>query len=98
MTSPRDEATEVKDFDPASFAAKLRVPPGTRYVEARGTERVREALVAGRAVFVQSCDGRAFVWREGPAYLADHFFMGPPRKLRFETLDEAVDFAAGLCE
>lgn len=98
MTNPSSELPPAKEFDPRHFAGDLRVPPGTRYIETSTAEKARQALGSGLAVYVQSCEGRAFVWKEGDAYLADHFFMGPPRKLRFETLEEAVDFASGLCE
>ena len=91
---------EVKSFKPGNFPQQLRLPEGTEYVEPDTEEGIRAALDAGYAVYVQSCDGRAFVWPEegGEGYLADRFFFGPARQHRFESVEEAASFAAGLCE
>jgi hypothetical protein len=93
---PDDDAP--KTFRPESFPMELRLPAGTEYVEADTLEQIRNALAAGRAVYAEGCEGKAFVWPAGEGYLADHFYAGRPRPHRFETLQEAADFAAGLCE
>ena len=89
----------IAAYNPANFMVKLRVPEGLRYVETSSLSEVRDALESGLGVFVESCNGKAFVWAAEDGFPADQFFLGPPvRHLFFETLEEAADFASGLCE
>ena len=96
--STHNDATNAKTFDPARFPMELHVPPGLEYVEESTLEGIRTALEDGLGVYVESCDGRAFVWPEDDTYRADHFFVGPARLHTFETAEEAADFASDLCE
>jgi len=87
----------IKTFAQDEYAARLRVPEGTQFVEADSTGDIREALQSGRAAYVESCSGRAFVWKEGGLYKVDHFFFGPPRQIDYESEEDAVNYAAALC-
>lgn len=89
----------IATYNPADFPVELRVPQGMRYVNGAGLSEIHEALESGLGVFVEGCEGKAFVWPAGDGFLADRFFLGPPvSRLSFETLEEAADFASGLCE
>jgi hypothetical protein len=85
-------------FSQADFATKLRVPEGTPYVLAETAEEIRAAVESGRAAMVESCNGRAFVWKEDGKYHVDQFFFGPRRELDYEDEEAAVDYAASMCE
>lgn len=90
---------KVRRFDPGRFAQSLRLPAGSLYVEGSTVEHARRALSAGYAVYAEGCDGRAFVWPSGDgAYEADVFYLGPAKPRRLETLEEAADLAASMCE
>jgi hypothetical protein len=95
-TSERFGKTRV--FHAADYAVPLSVPDGARFAEPKAKNNIKPALQAGLVVFVLSCDGRAFVWREGERYVADLFFLAPARHLEFSTVEEATEFASGLCE
>jgi hypothetical protein len=87
-----------KIFKQANYPMPLRLPDGTPYVDGAKYDDILESLRAGMAVFVQSCNGRAFIWRDGDRYLVDHFFFAPARHLQFASAEEAADFGADLCE
>ena len=87
-----------KTFQQDNFAIKLHVPEGMKYVDARHYEQIKDFLQKGWAVYAESCDGRAFVWREGDKYYGELFFMGPSKLMEFDSLEAAADFASGLCE
>jgi len=91
MSSPRR-------YSQADFATKLRVPEGIEYVLAEDAEEIRAALDSGRAALVESCNGRAFVWREDGMFRVDQFFFGPRRELDYASQDDAVDYVANMCE
>jgi hypothetical protein len=85
-------------FSQANFGTKLRVPEGLPYVLAETAEEIRAALESGRAAMVESCNGRAFVWKEDGKFHVDQFFFGPRRELDYDNEDGAVDYAANMCE
>jgi len=87
-----------KTFHQDDFATKLRVPEGTNYVEAHNYEQIKEALEKGLAVYAESCDGRAFVWRDGDKFYGELFFRSPAKPMEFKDIEAAADFASGLCE
>ena len=89
---------DKKTFRQANFAAKLRVPEGAEYVEASDYDEIKSALEEGLAVYVESCAGRAFLWREGEKIKADMFFHSPASAMEFDSIDAAADFASELCE
>lgn len=88
----------VRTYSQADFATKLRMPEGIEYVLADSAEEIRDALDKGQAALVESCNGRAFVWREDGKFRVDTFFFGPRRELDYESEDEAVDYASSMCE
>ena len=89
---------QKKTFHQADFATKLRVPEGADYVEAGDYEQIKSALQENLAVFVESCSGRAFLWRDGDKIQADMFFHSPAQAREFSSVDEAADWASELCE
>jgi len=88
----------VRRFNQGEYTIPLRVPDGMPYKLGTTSEQIKAALEEGFAVFGEGCDGRVFVWPVGSGYEADHFFLGPATPHHFESIDEAADFAAGLCE
>lgn len=101
MNQPMNEHDlgAIKRFNPRDFTQDLRLREGTAYVEGSTIEHARRALRAGYAVYAEGCDGRAFVWADDDGeYKADLFFIGPAKPKAFDTLAEAADFAASLCE
>jgi hypothetical protein len=92
------ELGEIRSFNPRNFTQDLRLREGVAYVEGSTIEHARRALSLGFAVYAEGCDGRAFVWGDNDGYKADVFFMGPARHKEFDSLDEAADFAASMCE
>jgi len=91
-------AEKRKTYHQADFATKLRVPEGTEYVDANSYEDVKAGLEEGMAVHVESCVGRAFLWKAGDKIQADLFFLSPAKAMEFDTIDEAADWASELCE
>ena len=89
---------QVKEFAQDDYAARLRVPDGTPFIEVYSVDEIRAALECGRAAYLECCSGRAFVWKEGPLYKVDHFFFGPPRQIDYESEQDAVNYASTLCE
>lgn len=89
---------ERKTFHGCDYPQDLRVPENLTYVDGEKGQQIRAALEAGLGVYVESCEGKAFVWPEGSGFTADHFYAGPPRRHDFESAEAAADFAAGLCE
>jgi len=87
-----------KTFRQADFGVELRLPDGSGYVDAHGAEEIREALESGLAAFVEGCNGKAFIWRDGGIYRVDHFYLGRAKGYDFDSEEEAVDYAAELCE
>jgi len=90
--------TQPQVYHQADHPMKLRVPEGIKYVEARSYEEIKAALEEGMAVYVESCDGRAFLWKQDGAVLADVFYLSDARPHDFGSLEEAADFAAELCD
>jgi hypothetical protein len=91
MSSPRR-------YSQTDFATKLRVPEGIEYVLAENAREIRSAVDSGRAALVESCNGRAFIWRDDGAFHVDQFFFGPRRELDYSSEDDAVDYVANMCE
>lgn len=85
-------------YSQADFGTKLRVPEGIPYVLADSAEEIHAALESGRAAMVESCNGRAFVWKDDGKYHVDQFFFGPRRELDYDEEDAAVDYASSMCE
>jgi hypothetical protein len=98
QAEPAAQEAVAGRFSRKNFATKLRVPEGTPYVEGSTIEQIKAAIRAGYAVYGEGCDGRVFLWATEEGYEADHFFFGPANPHHFDDLDEAADFAAGLCE
>jgi len=92
------EQMTIKTYHSADFAPDLRVPEGIKYIEPHYEEDIREALANGMAVYVESYEGRAFVWPSGDHYEADLFFTAAPKARSFSTLDEAVEWASYFIE
>jgi hypothetical protein len=95
---PENDPGPHKTFRAEDYAQDLRVPEGLPYVDGEKLEQIRDALEAGLGVYVESCEGKAFVWPEGDGFTADHFYYADPRRHDFETAAGAADFASGLCE
>ncbi len=90
--------SDVRRYHQSDFATKLRVPEGIEYVIADSAEEIRAAIDAGRAALVESCNGRAFVWKDGPKTRVDQFFFGPRRQLDYDSEEDAVDYASSMCQ
>ena len=88
------EQMTVKTYHSADFASHLRVPEGIDYIEPHYEGEIREALENGKAVYVESYEGRAFVWPADGRFQADLFFTAEPMALSFDSLVEAVDWAS----
>lgn len=85
-------------FSQKNYASKLRVPEGMPVVERDTIEEISAALDAGFAVYGRGCSGKVFVWPVENGYEADHFFFGPANAHHFDSVEEAADFAAELCD
>jgi len=90
--------TQKKTFHQADFATKLRVPEGAEYIDANSYEDVKAGLEQGLAVHVESCVGRAFVWKADGKFKADLYYLSPAKAFEFDTIQEAADWASELCE
>jgi len=90
--------TQKKTFHQADFATKLRVLEGAEYIDANSYEDVKAGLEQGLAVHVESCVGRAFVWKADGKFKADLYYLSPAKAFEFDTIQEAADWTSELCE